>query len=102
MDDDKGTSLIFIHSKVGKEIFDEIRNTLTWTTADIEEAVKFNSAVIRSAEINPKREVFLDNLDKMSFEKLVDKFCKDKLSTRIKKKLRSILEVPAQLFKKIT
>lgn len=42
MDDDKGISLLFINSEVGKEMFNKIRNEIIYKEVDINEAVKYN------------------------------------------------------------
>lgn len=96
MDDDKGTSLIFVNSKKGKEIFAGIKGRMEYKKVDIEQAIRYNSAAVKSVNYNPKREYFFKELGKMSFDKLVEKYCSDPLSVRVEKKakvlLRSILQ----------
>lgn len=91
MDDDKGTSLVFINSKSGKEMFDSLNDKMDYKAIDINEAVKNNPAAIRSASYNPNRNDFFKNLDRYEFDQLVKKYCSDKFQTRIKNKTRRII-----------
>lgn len=50
MNDEKGTSLIFIHSKKGKEIFEKIKENIIYKKVDFYEAIKNNQSMIKSAK----------------------------------------------------
>ena len=89
MDDDKGTSLIFVNSKNGKEIFDSMSNDMIFTVVDINEAVKYNSAAIKSAKNNPNRDGFMKEKDNLPFDVLVRKYCPEPLQTRFMNKIRT-------------
>jgi len=91
MDDDKGTSLIFVNSKKGQEMLEKTKSSMTFKEVDINEAVSYNSAAIKSARYNPKRGDFFRDLDRMSFEHLVKKYCSDPVLTRIKRKIKLII-----------
>lgn len=54
MDDDKGTSLILINSEIGQMLFSEIKGRMGYQEVDIQEAIKYNSAAIKSSSYNPK------------------------------------------------
>jgi len=75
MDDDKGTSLIFVHSEKGKELLTRIRDNIVLKEVDINKAVAYNPSAIRSAEKNPNREKFLEELDLLPFDELYRKYC---------------------------
>lgn len=90
MDDDKGTSLIFVNSDKGQKMFENIKDNIVYKEIDINEAVSSNSAAIRSVAYNPKRENFLNDLDKMEFDELVKKYCTDKFGIRVKRKIKAI------------
>jgi coenzyme F420-reducing hydrogenase beta subunit len=98
MDDDKGTSLIFINSDKGKEIFEKIKDKMEYKQVDIEQAIRYNSAAVKSDKYHPKREDFFKELGRTPFDKLVKKYCSDPLPVRVKKGaralLRSILSLP--------
>lgn len=86
MDDDKGTSLVFINSNNGREIFNSISKKTDFKEVDINEAVKYNPSAIRSVKKNSNRDYFFEDIEKLKFNQLVKKYCTDKLHTRIKNK----------------
>ncbi|WP_157882680.1 Coenzyme F420 hydrogenase/dehydrogenase, beta subunit C-terminal domain [Thermoclostridium stercorarium] len=88
MDDDKGTSLIFINSMKGQAVFEEIKDSLVYKEVDIEQAVRYNSLAVKSAEYNIKRYAFFKELDKLPFDLLIKKYCKDPLAVIIKKLIK--------------
>lgn len=91
MDDDKGTSLIFVNSDKGKKVFEVISSKMEYKDVNIEDAVKYNPAAIKSASYNPKRESFMKKRNKLSFDKLVKKYCIENFSIRIRKVIKSRL-----------
>lgn len=58
MDDDKGTSLVFVHSEAGQKLFDAVSDSVVRTSALVEEAVKHNPSVVSSSVVSDKRTVF--------------------------------------------
>lgn len=91
MDDDRGTSLLLINSAKGKAMFDKIEDEISFEKVDINKAVYYNPAVIKSAVQNPKREKFFDEVDILSFDKLVSKYCSDSLAVKTKVKAKAIV-----------
>ena len=91
MDDDKGTSLIFINSETGQALFNEIKDKMIYREVDINQAIIYNPAAIKSANYNSKRESFLKELDLLTFDKLVKKYCTDSIMVRIKRKAKSLV-----------
>ena len=89
MDDDKGTSLIFVNSGVGREIFKRISDDLKFEEVDVNESVKYNSPAIQSAKHNPNRDGFMAAKDMLPFDKLVTKYCNEPLQIRVMNKLKS-------------
>lgn len=59
--DDKGTSLVMLHSEKGKEVWDDIRHKLRCAPVGTE-AIAHNSAAIRSVEPHPNRDLFFQQL----------------------------------------
>ena len=49
MDDDKGTSLILIHTDKGMKIFESIKDDIVCESATEENAVKYNPSIIKSS-----------------------------------------------------
>lgn len=89
MDDDKGTSLLLINSLKGKAMFDSIKDCILAQMVDINRAIRDNSVAIKSVEQNSKREKFFDELDWISFDRLVKKYCSDSMGVKIKRTVRS-------------
>lgn len=96
MNDNKGTSLIIINSEKGQKLFEKIEENTIAKEVDIEEAIKYNPSMIQSSNKDIKREKFFENLDKMNFNKLVNKyttkpnFCK-LTSIKVKSIVKSII-----------
>lgn len=91
MDDDKGTSLVFVNNQKGNSIFNAIKDKIQYREVDINEAIKYNSAAVKSVTPHPDRAEFFRNLDHLSFDKLVYKYCSDPISTRIKNYIKIFL-----------
>ena len=83
MDDDKGTSLVFIHSRKGKEIFSQLTNCRT-QKIDCNQGVKYNPSMIKSVSRPEKRDSFFKDLDSLDFEKLLKKYNHIPLIKRVK------------------
>lgn len=88
MDDDKGTSLIFLNSQKGIVLFSKIKKNMKFEKVDIDEAVQYNVAAIKASNNNPKRNLFMNNINSMEFDKLVIKYCTPSLLFRIKNKAK--------------
>lgn len=86
MDDDKGTSLLIIHSEKGHRVFDEIKDKVISLQVEIKDAAKYNPAMMKSMAVHPYRKDFFAALNSSEFDTLINKYCKDKLSERIKGK----------------
>ncbi|OQB14343.1 MAG: NADH dehydrogenase subunit I [Firmicutes bacterium ADurb.Bin193] len=91
-DDNKGTSLVFVNSKVGEAFFNKISDKMNKTEVDINRAVVYNSSAIKSSAYNPKRGKFFEDSEKLSFDKLVSKYCADSIIVKVKRILRKILK----------
>jgi len=90
MDDDKGTSLVFVNTTKGKEVFGQIENKMKYKEVELDQAIVFNPAAIRSAESNQNRSKFFDKLDEIPFDQLIKKYCTDKYSVRVKRKVKIV------------
>lgn len=91
MDDDKGTSLIFVNSIVGQDILNEIKSKIILKEVDIDKALKYNSAAIKSVEYNEKRKLFFNDLNSCSFDKLIKRNCSDKIILKLKRKVKYLI-----------
>lgn len=52
MNDEKGTSLIFIHSEKGKKIFKNINNKIIFKSVEFYDAISQNPSMIKSPQKN--------------------------------------------------
>jgi coenzyme F420-reducing hydrogenase beta subunit len=91
MDDDKGTSLLLINSKNGKAMFDSLQDNILFEKVDLEKAVSYNPAAFKSAGENPNRKGFFEDIDLLSFDKLVDKYCSESMTVAAKRKIVSVV-----------
>lgn len=90
MNDNKGCSLVIIHSNKGKQMLKDIASKISCKKVLIDDVICYNKAINKSAELNPKREIFLKNLDKVSFDKLAEKYSSEGRVKKIRKKIKSV------------
>lgn len=91
MYDNRGTSLIILHSPKARNVFKHIQNRIRYDVVNIEEALQYNSAMTTSVTPNSKRKSFINAIQKAGFEG-VKKYLKIPFSQQIKKVIRSILK----------
>ena len=59
---------------------------------DINEAMKYNSSAIKSAYNNPRRNYFFKRVNRVDFDKLVNKSLMETLNVRLKIRAYEILK----------
>lgn len=69
-----GISLVIINSDKGLDIFNNIKNKMTYQETDYDKALIYNSAIISSVEKPKKRDKFAKDLQKNNFSKLYKKY----------------------------
>lgn len=94
MDDDKGTSLVIIHSEKGSRIFSNINQHTKYHKVDFEKAIKGNPAMIRSAKCPENRTGFMQKIHNTSINMAVKEHTKNPYLTKrtIKEGTKSILK----------
>ena len=70
LDDDKGLSLILVHSKKGNELFDIIKEKTISQMVELDEAIEKNFSLMQSCRKPEKREQFMQSIDDVSFARL--------------------------------
>lgn len=90
LNDDKGISLLLIHSSKGKIILDKVKDKLIYKQVKFEETIKYNPAMINSMKAHKNRDNFYRELNTVDFDVLMKKYCTEKLIVRMKKKIKSI------------
>lgn len=98
LDDNKGTSLIFINSDKGKKIFEWIKKDIVFKNIDIQKAVTFNPSAYRACTYTKKKSIFLKKYKEENFDLLINKLIKDSIlkkikiySNNIKSKIRRVI-----------
>jgi coenzyme F420-reducing hydrogenase beta subunit len=79
IDDNKGTSLVFVNSSKGEEYFNEINDLCIVKPVEVNDAVQYNFRAIQSPVYNmqsviSKRQKIFANIGKMPFDKIVKSF----------------------------
>lgn len=83
IDDDKGTSLVFIHSEKGRRIFNEIKETLSMYEVDGDRAILYNSAMVKSVAKPENRDKFMSTIQAKGFQS-TGKFYKKSFKKRVR------------------
>ncbi len=92
MDDDRGTSLVLIHSEKGEKLFSALRDKMHIKEADISEAVRYNSAAVKSVEMPFGRTAFLKKITAENFPEAVEKYTKQSLRIRVLIKIKKFIK----------
>lgn len=74
MNDNKGISLVLVNSTKGIELFNNIKEKILYKETDLDQAIKYNPALIESAKHCINEREFINNIDNMEFDKLVKKY----------------------------
>lgn len=97
-DDNKGTSIVFVHSEKGHKILEQITDQIDYLKVDTDEAYKENMSLVKSSEAHEKRDEFLARINISNFKELVLEYFpsveikKAGFFQRIKGKVRSALK----------
>lgn len=76
MNDNKGCSLVIIHSEKGLKIFEKLADKLEAVEVPYKRALKGNSMARKSALKSPRRKYAMKNINKIPFDKYVKKYGK--------------------------
>lgn len=63
MDDDKGTSVILIHSENGQKLFDNLKNQIVYKTAEVDKSLPPDADSRKPVSMHPKRDIFFKRLE---------------------------------------
>jgi len=92
LNDNKGTSLVITSSPKGRAILEKVSADMKSSAVDLNEAVKFNPAIIKSAGDCAERVKFEEMYSAGCANSLLDKFCSRPLYKRVIKKIKSFLK----------
>lgn len=90
MDDDRGTSLVFVNSVKGGALFDMIKDRVASECVDAAKAIAHNPAAVSSATMKPEREMFFRELDSAPFDELSAKYCGSSKMARLRRKFAGL------------
>ena len=74
LDDDRGTSLVLVHTRRGQAALEQILPETTWKKVDCMAALRGNPAMLRSATCPENREAFMADMERLSFSALSEKY----------------------------
>ena len=91
--DNKGASLVMVHSAKGEEIFTSLSDKVSFEKSDYDFATADNPSYFRSAHHSLFRKEFFKALDKNSVEKLVDKYCGTGTLSKMRRKVARMTKI---------
>lgn len=89
--DNEGTSLVFINSEKGKELFNRIKKNIVYKEVNIDEASKYNPSSYKSVTMPDKRNKYMENIFDNDFNKYSKKYIKNTFIDKIKGNIKCIL-----------
>ena len=105
MDDDKGTSLVMVHSEKGEEIFRSLGAKMNCREVPFEAAISGNTAMIRSGEKPEHRDAFMRRVQTEDFDQLAAAYTAEPVTAKtvLKKLLKKagLLQTVKNLKKRI-
>jgi len=92
LDDDKGTSLVLVNTEKGESMFENLADQMISEKVDVNQAIRYNSAAVKSVDYNPKRDEFLVKLAASSdICQLIAEYTKESLSRKAYIRVRRLL-----------
>lgn len=85
--DDRGTSLVCVNSERGARLFESVKSGCRFKEIDIDEAIRFNSSMIKSVSRTRKRDSLERDFQKMDIDSLYRKYGSDGLLLRMRRLL---------------
>lgn len=101
IDDDQGLSAVMVHSGKGQKAIDALQDQAKWKTVDVMQAMVGNPSMTQSCEKPLTRGAFMQEMDKMTIQKLGKKYLKrvsikerviEKVKPRIPSKIKNALK----------
>ena len=74
LDDDKGTSLVMLHSSQAAEFWDILKDGFTMEQILAEQGIQYNPSMVRSPKMPKARHKFYSDLESKPFEKVLKKY----------------------------
>lgn len=74
MDDDRGLSLVVLHSERGKHLLDHVSGKLMMASVDLDSAIKGNPSMITSSKKPEKRDAFMKDMNVVAMPELARRY----------------------------
>ncbi|MDM8144142.1 Coenzyme F420 hydrogenase/dehydrogenase, beta subunit C-terminal domain, partial [Megamonas hypermegale] len=98
IDDNKGTSLVIIHTDKGKQLFDILSDKMIINEVNMNEALKYNPSMIKSVKYNEKRKEFFERfINEKTLTTLISQYTKITLAKQIQQKIKFAVKNSIQL-----
>lgn len=91
-DDDKGTTVVYVHSKKGKEIIHLLNCRIAKVPVN-EVISSCGQKMIERVKLNEKRDAFFEEIDKLNYEQLINKYCPATLDEKIASFVKGFLKI---------
>ena len=91
MDDDKGTTKVLIHTDKGRNLFEEIKENINFLNVEPEKLVEGVKEMFESKKMHPRRQEFVEDLDRLTSEELFRKYFPNTFKVKTKRTLRLTL-----------
>ena len=92
MDDNKGTSLVMLHTEKGQEYYQKISESIVQLEVTKEEAIKNNPSIVKSAVKTDKYDMFNKMISEgKDFITVIERMKKVSFLTKIKRKIKHVM-----------
>lgn len=99
-DDNKGTSVVFVHSQKGRDILNQVRENTEYLEVDIKDAYRENGSMVYSSAMHAEREDFLKRVTAENFEEIISQYFPEHIEKRMGR-LHSIIRKAKNAVNKI-
>lgn len=79
LDEDLGTSAVLLNSSKGTGLYRVLQDRVQDCDVSFEDIAAGNQALLKSVKLADDREAFFQDLDRLRFDHLIDKYCKKSL-----------------------
>ncbi len=90
-DENAGTTRVLIHSRKGRELFNEIKDSYIYKEIPLADAVNGVAEMVKSPEAHQRREEFFADAEKLGMNELLNKYFPVTFKVRLKKTARIVL-----------
>ena len=73
-DDNKGTSVVFVHTEKGRQILNELQDQIDSLQVSLEDAYKENVSMVNSSKPHEARDEFIKQVTADNFEELINQY----------------------------